>query len=79
MMMENFLSINRQQKRVLEALSTPGGTTSGELKDLYGIMDGRKRISELRRMGLTINDRMESGVNRYGEQTHFKRYWLEVE
>lgn len=71
------IKINRQQSRVLEALSSPEGTTSGELKDKFGIVDGRKRISELRAKGLNIVDHMETGFNRYGEPTRYKRYRLE--
>ena len=69
---------SRQQLRVLEALKSPEGITSGELKDEYGIVDGRKRISELRRKGLNITDTWVTLKNRYGEPTRCKVYRLEA-
>ena len=75
--MNTEVSLNKQQSRVYMALvSRPGGVTAGELKEELGIMDGRKRISELRAKGLNIVSAYESGVNRFGEPVRFKRYSL---
>lgn len=71
------ISINRQQGLILEALQGPDGITAGELKDRYGIMDGRKRISELRGKGFNITDAYETGINKLGYPTRYKRYRLE--
>lgn len=71
------ITVNRQQGLILEALAQPSGTTAGELKDRFGIMDGRKRISELRAKGFLIEDHYETGINKLGLPCRYKRYRLE--
>lgn len=75
--MNTEMILNKQQSRVYMALlNKPGGVTAGELKEELGIMDGRKRISELRAKGLNIVSAYEHGENRFGETVRFKRYKL---
>ena len=65
---------------MVDALRAPGGTTNRELLVNYGIMDGRKRISELMAMGYPVIKTWEDGKNRYGEPTRYLRYSIrEVE
>jgi hypothetical protein len=48
------------------------------MKDL-GVMRLASRISEMKKSGMLISSRMETGRNRYGEEIHFKRYFIEEE
>ena len=68
------IRLNRQQCRILAALRRPGGITAGEIKDELGIMDGRKRISEIKAKGFNVVSVWEEGHDRYGEPCRYKRY-----
>lgn len=48
------------------------------MKDL-GVMRLASRISEMKKSGMPISSKMETGRNRYGEEIHFKRYFIEEE
>ena len=63
-----------QAERITDYMREFGGITQLEaLRDL-GVMRLASRISELRRGGMRINDRMIEVKNRYGETCHVKRY-----
>ena len=63
-----------QAERIMQYMSEFGGITQFEaLRDL-GVMRLASRISEMRRNGVKINDKMISVKNRYGETVHVKRY-----
>lgn len=63
-----------QAERITDYMREFGGITQIEaLRDL-GVMRLASRISELRRGGMRINDRMIEVKKRYGETCHVKRY-----
>jgi len=65
-----------QQDRILEYLINHDHITSATSITSLGIMDLRKRVSELRRMGYSIEDRMVTKENRYGKKVSYKEYFL---
>lgn len=46
------------------------------MRDL-GVMRLASRISEMKKSGVAICSRMETGKNRYGENITYKRYYFE--
>lgn len=66
----------KQVERVLDYMDEFGSITQFEaIRDL-GVMRLASRISELRKMGFTIDDAMIPVKNRYGETCHIKQYKL---
>lgn len=65
-----------QSERVLRHLEERGGLTQREASDAYGIERLGARIYELRQAGYPIVKWMEAGKNRYGDTTHYARYFL---
>ena len=66
-----------QQSLVLDYLNNHPYIT-GQLSIVcLGVLDLRKRVSELRRLGYPIADRMVSRKNRYGKTVSFKEYFFE--
>lgn len=65
-----------QSERVLRHLEERGGLTQKEASDAYGIERLGARIYELRQAGYPIVKWMEAGKNRYGDTTHYARYFL---
>lgn len=66
-----------QCERVLDYMQRFGSITSAEAVMDLGVYRLAARISDLRGEGHKISDRMESGKNRFGEKTSYKRYSLE--
>lgn len=66
-----------QQTQVLDYMISHPFITSKIGIVALGIMDLRKRISELRRMGFKIEDRTVTGKNRFGKTVAYKEYYLE--
>lgn len=52
------------------------GITSLQAVKEYGIMRLASRIHDLQKRGYKIERANYTGLNRYGEPTHFTRYWL---
>lgn len=65
-----------QSERVLRHLEERGGLTQREASDAYGIERLGARILELRQAGYPIVTVTEAGKNRYGDTTHYARYFL---
>ena len=66
-----------QNDRLTNYLRThKGGITQREATRELSIGRLSARIEELRRKGIDIRDEYETNVNRYGERTRYKRYWL---
>lgn len=64
-----------QHERILQYINDFGSISPYEaFKDL-GITKLATRISEMRRDGLEFGQRMEYSKNRYGEKTHYMRYF----
>ena len=66
-----------QCERVLDYMQRFGSITSAEAVMDLGVYRLAARISDLRKEGHRISDKMESGKNRFGEHTSYKRYSLE--
>lgn len=62
---------------VLRHLKDFGTITSIEAITDYGILRLASRVSDLKRRGFRIKSERGSGVNRYGETTHYSIYSLE--
>lgn len=65
-----------QCDRVLRHLKDFGTISTLEAMREYGIMRLGSRINELRNDGYLIETEMETGLNRYGEKTHWAKYSL---
>jgi hypothetical protein len=65
-----------QCDRILRHFKDFGSITSPEAMKEYGIMRLASRISDLKRLGYTIEVTTENGKNRYGEKTSYARYSL---
>ena len=66
----------KQVERIVDYMTEFGSITQFEaIRDL-GVMRLASRISELRKMGLPIEDAMIPVKNRYGETCHVKQYKL---
>ena len=65
-----------QSERVLRHLETYGSITPMEAMQEYGIMRLGARVYGLRCAGHPIMKVMEAGKNRYGDTTHYARYFL---
>lgn len=66
----------KQTDRIIDYIGEFGSITPLEAFRDLGIMRLASRISDLKKEGYDIQSEMASGTNRYGETTHFKKYWL---
>lgn len=66
-----------QCERILRHMEDYGSISSREAMNEYGIMRLASRISDLKHLGYPIVSRTESGLNRYGETTHYSVYTIE--
>lgn len=53
-----------------------GGLTVKGCGEMLGTTELRKIVSDLKDAGWIIGDVWETGTNRYGETTRYKRYFL---
>lgn len=67
-----------QKERIVDYIKDFGSITHLEAVRDLGCQRLASRISELKKMGYPIVSEFETGKNRYGEPTHYKRYSLEV-
>lgn len=65
-----------QKIKVLNHLRNNHGLTSMEAFTNYGITRLAAVIYDLRQLGHNIESQKELGVNRYGEECRYVRYWL---
>lgn len=66
-----------QCEKILDYMRRFGSITSAEAMMDLGVYRLAARISDLKDEGHSIRDVMESGKNRFGEKTSYKRYFLE--
>lgn len=66
----------KQCRIIYEHMRTKGPITSKMAADMYGIQRLASRISDLKQLGIEIKSQIVTGVNRYGDKTHWKEYWL---
>ncbi len=66
-----------QCEKILDYMQRFGSITSAEAMLDLGVYRLAARISDLKDEGHGIRDVMETGKNRFGEKTSYKRYFLE--
>lgn len=67
----------KQTDRVLDYIREFGSISQLEAFIELGIFRLASRISDLKRQGYTINSKMETVTNRYGEKCRIKRYTVQ--
>lgn len=65
-----------QCERVLRWMQTNGSITQLEALTKLGVMRLASRISDMKRQGIEITDKMVTVENRYGEKCRVKQYRL---
>lgn len=69
-----------QEERVYKYLQTHKFITVNDCRDILGTTECRKIISDLRikliPLGYTIDDVWTTGVNKFGDEIRFKKYFL---
>jgi len=65
-----------QCKRIVEYMEKFGSITQNEAYEHIGCVRLPSRIHELKRMGYSIQTKMEKGINRHNEPTCYARYSL---
>ena len=71
--------MNNQEKRVMELLYTYPTVTAKMAMEKAGIYRLGARIWDLKKAGIPIRDSWVEEVNRYGEKTRIKQYFLPAE
>lgn len=66
-----------QHTRILHYMETHKGITPMDAFHELGITKLATRIGEMTRKGIKITKIWEEGVDRYGDPTRYKRYFLE--
>jgi len=74
--MENIITKDTQQRRVLDYMAEFGWITQFEALKELGIMRLSSRISELISMGVEIEKGWNEIINRYGEVVRVRKYRL---
>lgn len=64
-----------QQERILKYMDDFGSITAIEAVTDLGITQLSARLCELQNKGYTFRKEAQTGKNRYGETTHFIRYY----
>lgn len=68
-----------QCEKVLRHLEDFGSIDSRTAMNEYGIMRLASRISDLKQLGHPICSEIKTGMNRYGEKTHYSVYHMKRE
>ena len=66
-----------QCEKIIRHMEDYGSISSLEAVNEYGIMRLASRISDLKRMGVSISKETVKGKNRYGEASSYARYSLQ--
>ncbi len=69
--------MNKQCRTVLQHMEKHHVISQKIAADLYGIQRLGARIYDLKQLGYPIEGRMITGLNRYGDKTHWKVYFLQ--
>lgn len=64
------------ESKIIDYMMSNKGITCKECERYIGTTELRKQISDLKGKGWKIIDVWEEGLNRYGEKTRYKRYFL---
>ena len=66
-----------QRQRIIDYIKEFGSITSLDAYKDLGITQLGARIDQLKKEGYRFKTEWESGKNRFGEKTDYKRYYLE--
>ena len=66
-----------QKQRVIDYINKFGSISSWEAYSDLGITQLGARIDQLKKEGYNFKTEWESGKNRFGDKTEYKRYYLE--
>ena len=66
-----------QKDRILEYIRNFGSISSFEAYANLGITQLGARIDQLKKEGYEFKTEWESNINRFGEKTDYKRYYLD--
>lgn len=69
-------TVTPQGKRVYAFMRERGPITDGDARAACGVSRLSAIILQLKKEGVEIKAEWIEGKNRFGEITHFKRYWL---
>lgn len=67
-----------QQERICDYIERFGSITPMEAFADLGITKLSTRISEMKKGGIKIDSVSVQGINRFGEKTHYMKYFMEV-
>ena len=65
-----------QCERILEYMNQNGSISAKEAMNELGIMRLASRIADLKADGYEIETQTECSKNRFGEKTHYARYFI---
>lgn len=65
-----------QCERILRYIDEHGSITAKEAMNELGVMRLASRIADLKADGWEIDTRTVCSVNRYGERTHYAKYYM---
>ncbi len=65
-----------QWKRVLTYMEEHGSITSAEAFDKIGVSRLAEIVRVIKKQGFIIDSIPEKGKNRYGQEVHYKRYFI---
>lgn len=68
--------MDRQIDRIVDYMTVHKGITQSEASRDLGVARLASRIVDMKKMGFIITSETVKGENRYGQPTHFKRYYL---
>ena len=68
--------MSRQERIILAHIRNHGSITGAEAMEKYGIMRLGARIYNLKAQGYVIDSITERGLNRWGDPSHWSRYYL---
>lgn len=75
---ERDFKVTPQQDRILKYIRDFGSITPLEAFRDLSITKLATRISELKKNGYEFSQRIDCGINRYGEPVHYMRYSFPV-
>lgn len=64
-----------QYDKILRYINEHGSISSMEAFNEFGITRLAARVNELQRKGIYLEREMEHSKNRFGEKSHYMRYW----
>ncbi len=64
------------KERVYDYMKEFGSISGLEAYRDLGTFSLREAIRDLKRDGINIQSKFETGLNRWGSKTSFKRYWI---